>query len=154
MRVLAFLFAVLLFAGSACAVEPHEMLQDPALEARAREVSKALRCVVCQNETIDESNAEIARDMRLLVRARILAGDTNEQVISFLVSRYGDYILLRPRLQPSTLVLWFGPLLVLVLGGVVVARRLRPAKAQRPATLTAEEKDTLAALTREGDRSS
>ena len=105
------------------AVEPSEMLKDPALEARAREVSKHLRCVVCQNETIDESDADIAKDMRLLLRTRILAGDSNEQVIQFLVSRYGDYVLLKPRFTARTYLLWFGPFIVLPLGAFVVYDR-------------------------------
>ena len=96
------------------------MLKDPALEARAREVSKALRCVQCQNEAIDESNAEIARDMRILVRERLKAGDSNEQIIAYMTSRYGDYVRLMPRFTAKTLLLWFGPLAVLLLGAVAV----------------------------------
>jgi cytochrome c-type biogenesis protein CcmH len=145
MRVLAVLFA-LLFAGAAVAVEPREMLKDPVLEARARDVSQDLRCVVCQNETIDESNSEVARDMRLLLRARILAGDSNEQVIAFLVSRYGDYVLLKPRFTMRTYLLWFGPFMVLALGAFVVYRRLRGTPASGPAPLTPEEKAALEEL--------
>lgn len=145
MKVFFLLFA-LVFAGAANAVEPHEMLKDPALEARAREVSKALRCVVCQNETIDESHAEIAGHMRLLVRSRILAGDSNEEVIAFLVSRYGDYVLLKPRFTPTTFVLWFGPFVVLALGAVVVYRRLRGTPAVAPEPLTPEEQAALEEL--------
>src|SRR3954466_1328248 len=115
MRRLAFL-GVLLFALGAGAVEPDEMLKDPALEARARDVSKELRCVQCQNETIDESNAEIARDMRLLVRERITAGDSNEAIMAYMTSRYGDYVRLQPRFMPATYLLWFGPVVVLLLG--------------------------------------
>lgn len=138
-------------ATAAAAVEPHEMLKDPALETRARAVSKMLRCVVCQNETIDESNADIAKDMRLLLRARILAGDSNEEVIAFLVSRYGDYVLLKPRFTAATLALWLGPFAVLALGGLVVARRLRaPGAAAAP--LTDEEAAALDTLTQPGDR--
>ncbi len=111
----------------AFAVEPNEMLQDPALEARAREVSQHLRCVQCQNETIDESNAQIARDMRILVRQQIMNGDTNEEIIDYMVSRYGDYVLLKPRFQTNTLILWFGPFVVLLVGGFVVVRRMRTA---------------------------
>ena len=96
------IFLASLLATAAVAVEPSEMLKDPALEARAREVSKHLRCVQCQNETIDESNAEIARDMRLLVRERITAGDSNQQILDYMVSRYGDYVLLKPRFMAST----------------------------------------------------
>ena len=152
MKTLIILFVSLLMAGAAGAVEPHEMLKDPALEARAREVSKSLRCVVCQNETIDESSADIARDMRLLVRVRILAGDTNEQVHAFLVSRYGDYILLMPRFRAGTAVLWLGPLAILVFGAWVVARRLRARTVHTPDSLTPQEEETLRALARDGDR--
>ena len=144
MRRLAFL-GVLLFAFSAGAVEPNEMLKDPALEARAREVSKALRCVQCQNETIDESNAEIARDMRLLVRERIKAGDTNEQILAYITSRYGDYVRLLPRFTTKTLLLWFGPLAVLLLGAFAVLRRLK-ATPVATAPLTDEERIALEAI--------
>ena len=146
MKTVALLLAFFL-TGAAHAVEPHEMLKDPVLEARARDVSKHLRCVVCPNETIDESNADIARDMRLLLRARILAGDTNEEVIAFLVSRYGDYVLLKPRFTPRTYLLWFGPFIVLALGALIVFRRLRgtPAAAG-PVPLTPEEKAALEEL--------
>lgn len=95
---------------AAHAVTPDEMLSDPALEARARDVSKELRCVVCQNQSIDDSNAPLAHDMRVLVRERILAGDSDESVKSYLVNRYGDFVLLRPRMKVDTLLLWFGPL--------------------------------------------
>jgi cytochrome c-type biogenesis protein CcmH len=145
MRTLALLLA-LVFAGAAYAVEPGEMLQDPVLEARARDVSQHLRCVVCQNETIDESDAEIARDMRLLLRARILAGDSNEEVVAFLVSRYGDYVLLMPRFTARTYLLWFGPFIVLAIGAFVVYRRLRGTPEAAPAPLTPEEKAALEEL--------
>ena len=112
------------FSVIALAVEPNEMLQDPILEARARVVSQLLRCVQCQNESIDESSAQIARDMRILVRQRIMSGDSNEEIIEYMVSRYGDYVLLRPRFQTNTLILWFGPIIILILGCFVVARRL------------------------------
>ena len=100
-------------AFAAHAVTPDEMLSDPALEARARDVSKELRCVVCQNQSIDDSNAPLAHDMRVLVRERILAGDSDERVKSYLVNRYGDFVLLKPRIKVDTLLLWFGPLLLL-----------------------------------------
>jgi cytochrome c-type biogenesis protein CcmH len=144
MKRLVLVLAVLC-AGAAFAVEPSEMLPDPALEARAREVSQALRCVVCQNETIDESNAELAKDMRLMVRRRIMAGDTNAQVLQYMVQRYGDFVLLNPRFTGATVVLWAGPLLILILGGIGwyrVARRRTGA----PAPLTAEEAAHVAAL--------
>jgi cytochrome c-type biogenesis protein CcmH len=150
MRAFAALLGFLLLAVSAGAVEPNEMLKDPALEARAREVSKALRCVQCQNESIDESNAEIAHDMRVLVRQRIMAGDSNEQIIAYMTSRYGDYVRLMPRFMPTTLLLWLGPLAILLLGGVVVARRIRNAPAA-PAPLSEEERAALEALQARGE---
>jgi len=103
------------------AVEPDEMLADPALEARAEALSKELRCVVCQNQSIDASSAPLARDMRLLVRERLLAGDTDAQTKAYLVDRYGNFVLLKPPLQAHTLLLWFGPLLILlVVGGALL----------------------------------
>lgn len=110
----AFATSALVSGTPALAVEPDEMLNDPALEARARELSKVLRCVVCQNQSIDDSAADIARDMRLLVRERLVAGDTDSQTIDHMVARYGDYVLLRPPFQTNTLALWVGPPLMAV----------------------------------------
>ena len=124
---------IVLLSTTVLAVQPGERLADPVKEARAREVSQALRCVVCQNETIDDSEAELAKDMRILVRERISAGDSNEQVISYMVQRYGDFVLLKPRMTADTMALWFGPFVLLIVGAFVVARRLR-----RPATQVAE----------------
>lgn len=101
---------------AAAALEPSEVLSDPALEARAREVGKQLRCVVCQNQSIDDSNAELAGDMRLLVRERIQAGDSNSEVLAYMVDRYGDYVLLNPPFKASTVVLWVGPPAIGILG--------------------------------------
>lgn len=101
---------------AAFALEPNEVLADPALEARAREVGKQLRCVVCQNQSIDDSNAELAGDMRILVRDRIQAGDSNQEVMAYMVDRYGDYVLLDPPFKASTYVLWFGPPVIGILG--------------------------------------
>jgi len=140
MKFLVALVLTMCIATPAFAVEPGEMLQDPALELRAREVSKHLRCVQCQNETIDESDAQIARDMRILVRQRITGGDSNEEIIDYMVSRYGDYVLLKPRFQSNTLILWLGPFVVLLLGGSIVARRMRAAtNAVAAPPLSAEE---------------
>jgi cytochrome c-type biogenesis protein CcmH len=151
MKALTTFLTVVLIASAAWAVQPNERLTNPALEQRARDVSKALRCVVCQNETIDESNAELARDMRVLVRERIAAGDSNEQVLSYMVQRYGDFVLLKPRFTAENLVLWLGPFVLLVIGGFVVARRLRrPPVASAPA-LNDNEMQELAAL-RDQDR--
>ncbi|MGB0670311.1 MAG: cytochrome c-type biogenesis protein, partial [Rhodospirillales bacterium] len=110
---LAVLFLTIL---PALAVNPDERLTDPALEARARAVSKDLRCVVCQNQSIDDSNADLARDMRILVRDRIQAGDSNEEVKAYLVSRYGDFVLLKPPVQSNTVILWFGPAVIVACG--------------------------------------
>lgn len=106
-----FLFLILITAptGTVVAVQPDEVLDDPALEARAREISTELRCVVCQNQSIDDSDAELARDLRLLVRERLVAGDTDEEVVSYIVARYGDFVLLRPPWQPNTYALWLAP---------------------------------------------
>ncbi len=146
------LVAALLFSAPAFAVQPYEMLKDPAQEARAREVSKHLRCVVCQNESIDDSGAEIAHDMRVLVRERITAGDSNEQIISYMVGRYGDYVRLLPRFTPITFILWLGPLALLLAGGVIVMTRLRQPMAGT-APLSDEEQLALAALNHAPDDS-
>ena len=103
--------------GPAHGVEPDEVLADPALEARARDISRELRCVVCQSQSIDDSNAPLAKDMRVIVRERLTAGDSDEEVKAFLVARYGDYVLLSPPLQGNTLLLWTTPLLLLVAAG-------------------------------------
>lgn len=125
-----FLVLALIMPMSAQAVEPDEILSDPILEARAREVSKQLRCVVCQNQDIDSSNASVARDLRLLVRERLVAGDTNEDAIAFIQARYGDYVLLKPPLKPETYALWFTPPLLGLLalgigGGILMGSRKR-----------------------------
>lgn len=108
-----------LLAGPAGAVEPSEKLADPVLEQRARDLSEGLRCVVCQNESIDASNAELARDMRLLVRERLVKGDSDAEVRQFMVDRYGDYVLLKPPFKASTYALWFGPLILLAIALVI-----------------------------------
>jgi cytochrome c-type biogenesis protein CcmH len=152
-KKLTLLLAVLCFSGLAAAVEPQEMLKDPALEARAREVSKLLRCVQCQNETIDDSHAEIARDMRVLVRERITAGDSNQQILDYMTSRYGDYVRLRPRFMASTLVLWIGPFIILIFGGFVVASRFRQAGGETM-PLTEEEEAIIATYKDTGEKTS
>ncbi len=103
------MLVLLASAPTVLAVEPDEVLADPALEERARAISTELRCVVCQNQSIDDSDAEIARDMRILVRERLVAGDNDEEVVNYLVARYGDFVLLRPPFQPNTLALWLAP---------------------------------------------
>jgi cytochrome c-type biogenesis protein CcmH len=139
---------------SALAVEPEEMLDDPELERRAREISKNLRCLVCQNENIDESNAPLAKDLRILLRERLKAGDTDEQAVQFIVDRYGEYVLLKPRFGLHTLVLWVGPFIVLLIAiaaALYAYRRVRSAREARQveAPLSEEEKRRLAELMKE-----
>src|SRR5689334_6062801 len=116
-RCAGLLLLMLLAVPAAHAVQPDEIMPDPAKEARARGLSRELRCMVCQNQSIDDSEAPLARDLRLLVRERIAAGDSDRQVIDFLVARYGEFVLLKPRLNEHTLVLWLTPPLALLLGG-------------------------------------
>jgi cytochrome c-type biogenesis protein CcmH len=134
--------------SAAHAVQPDEVMADPAKEARARELSRELRCMVCQNQSIDDSEAPLARDLRLLVRERIAAGDSNSQVIDFLVARYGEFVLLRPRVERETLLLWGVPPLVLIVGGLALwmqaRRRATAANAQPP--LTPDEEKRLSRL--------
>lgn len=146
-RLLISVFA--LAASEAAAVEPDELLADPALEARARAISREIRCVVCQSESIDDSNAPLARDLRLLIRERIKAGDSDAEVVDFLVERYGDYVLLKPRVQGNTLALWLAPALAGVLGAGTAFYFLRwRREAEKPKPLTAEELEALAKLDR------
>jgi cytochrome c-type biogenesis protein CcmH len=140
------LLACLAFAGPALAVLPGEVLSDPALEARARAISSELRCLVCQNQSIDDSDADLAHDLRVLVRERLKAGDTDQQVVDFIVARYGEFVLLKPRFSLRNALLWATPLVLILAGGsfiLVAARRRRPAQA--PA-LSAEEKAALDAV--------
>jgi cytochrome c-type biogenesis protein CcmH len=137
----------LLVALPALAVQPDEMLDDPALEARAREISQELRCLVCRNESIDESNADLARDLRLLVRERLVAGDTDAEVKQFLVARYGEFVLLKPRFSAANAALYLFPAVAFLGGlGVVVVylrRRGRPGSRPEPAPLNEEERRRL-----------
>jgi cytochrome c-type biogenesis protein CcmH len=130
-KILA-LLALMLLAPAAFAVEPSERLADPALEARARTLSEQLRCLVCQNETIDESGAPLAHDLRVLLRERIAAGDSDAQAVKYLTDRYGDFVLLKPPVVPATYVLWFGPIAVLLLAGVGALLYLRRRRAATP----------------------
>lgn len=139
--------ALLLFAGLAFAVEPDEVLKDPPLEARARALSKTLRCMVCQNESIDDSNAPLARDLRILVRERIQKGDSDAEVRDFLVARYGEFILLSPRFSPATALLWGLPILVLLIAGVAIILTASRRREAAPAPLSDAEKRRLAELT-------
>jgi cytochrome c-type biogenesis protein CcmH len=150
MRRRATLAALLLLAGvnAAGAVEPRERLADPTLEARARALSKELRCLVCQNESIDDSNADLAHDLRVLLRERIAGGDSDAQALQFLVNRYGDFVLLKPPVAPATYALWFGPPTVLALGaiGALFYLRRRRASVAELAPLTEAERQRVASL--------
>ena len=149
-RLLLTLLLLVAAMAPAAAVDPREKLADPAQEARAREISKGLRCVVCQNQSIDDSDATLARDLRLLVRERISAGDSNRQVIDYVVSRYGDFVLLKPPFKAATLALWVGPGVIIVLalfGAVFYFRRQRAiARAGGVQELTDDERRRLNAL--------
>ena len=151
MRFVLALVAALFLSASAFAVQPGEVLKDPALEKRARTISAGLRCLVCQNQSIDDSDAQLAKDLRLLVRERLVAGDTDDEVESFLVQRYGEFVLLKPAFGAHTLLLWLTPALVLVLGGIgayAAMRRPQPTTA----TLDEGEREALETLLRR-DRS-
>ena len=141
--LLSFLFSLAI----AHAVEPDEMLKDPVLEARARVVTQELRCVVCQNQSVDDSDAPLAHDIRVLVRERIMKGDSDAQARDYIVARYGNFVLLRPPVQGDTLLLWFGPVLLLI-GGLILAwlyvRRVR--MGSEPAPLSAEEEEKVRRL--------
>jgi cytochrome c-type biogenesis protein CcmH len=137
----------------ALAVEPAERLSDPALEARARSIGGELRCLVCQNESIDESGADLAHDIRMLVRQRLAAGDTDAQTIAAVVNRYGAFVLLKPPVEPATYVLWFAPpaLILLGLGGTLVWLRRQRAVTVAAAPLSADEQRRLETLLAERD---
>jgi len=153
MRALLALLLLVWMTAAALAVEPGERLDDPALEARARAISAGLRCLVCQNQSLDDSNAELAHDLRVLIRERLRDGDSDEQVRQFLVSRYGAFILLKPPVERDTYLLWFGPFALLLLGaaGVVAyLRRRGRAASMEPPPLTPEERRKLAKLLSEG----
>jgi cytochrome c-type biogenesis protein CcmH len=138
---------MIFLALPAHAVRPDERLADPGLEARARDISKELRCLVCRNQSIDDSEADLAHDLRVLVRQRLSAGDSDHQVVDYIVSRYGDFVLLRPPFEASTWLLWGGPLLVLVIGGIGVRRFVRrQAAATVPPLLSTDEERRLAAM--------
>ncbi|MBW7920768.1 MAG: cytochrome c-type biogenesis protein CcmH [Rubellimicrobium sp.] len=141
-RLLGPLAALLLAlaAWPALAVEPGEMLADPVLEARARTISASLRCPVCLNESIDESNAPISHELRVLIRERLVAGDTDREVIDFVVARYGEFVLMRPDPRGANLILWIaGPAMLLIAGGTVIATLRRRAQRAEPEALTTDE---------------
>ena len=144
LTALMFLFAAL---SPAFAWNPDEALKNPVLESRAREISAHLRCLVCQNQSIDDSDAELAKDLRVLVRERLLAGDSDEQVFSFLVARYGEFVLLKPRLGANTYLLWGLPAAFLLLGGTALYLGVRRSRLSKPLPeLTAAEKEQLSKI--------
>ena len=132
-------------ASPVSAVEPDEILRNPALEARARDLGSSLRCLVCQNQSIDDSDAPLARDLRLLVRERLVAGDNDAQVVDYIVARYGDFVLLRPPFKPATVALWIGPWVLLAVGVAVIAIRCRRTR-EAAEPLSEQEKSRLASL--------
>jgi len=141
-----------LCGGPALAVQPDEMLSNPKLEARARAIGKELRCLVCQNESIDDSNADLAHDLRVLVRQRLVAGDSDEQVRQYVVARYGTYVLLKPPFDSETYLLWFGPLILLLCAAGAAVFYFRRAALSAPAApLSADETRRLAALLEGGE---
>ncbi len=154
MRYLVMLASWLLISAviivPAAAVEPDEVMADPRLEARARNLSSELRCLVCQNQSIDDSNAPLARDLRLIVRERLKAGDSDERIMDYVVARYGTFVLLRPPVERSTLLLWATPILLLAFAGLLLARRWRTPAAVEvpPVPLSADEVIRLERLTK------
>ncbi|MGH7004841.1 MAG: cytochrome c-type biogenesis protein [Alphaproteobacteria bacterium] len=153
-RRIAIVLALLLLAAMPAlgAVEPDEILADPAMEARARAITRQLRCLVCQNQSIDDSNAPLARDLRRVVRDRLKAGDTDEAAMAFVVARYGDFVLLRPPVKATTWLLWFGPPLLLIAGALFlyVRARRRQTAPVAPAPLDDAEAKKVAALIGKG----
>ena len=145
----AIVVALCLLAAPARAVQPDEILKEPALESRARALSQELRCMVCQNQSIDDSDAPLARDLRVLVRERLTAGDSDGQVIDFLVARYGEFVLLKPRLSAHTLLLWSAPFAVVLAGAIGLIAFLRRRRREPPVTapmLDADEQRRVAEL--------
>lgn len=140
------LLLALATASQAFAVAPDEMLKDPALEARARHIGQSLRCLVCQNESIEDSEAGLARDLRAIVRERVTAGDSDRAVVDYVVSRYGQFVLLRPRLEPETWVLWFGPALLIAGAGAAIVMRARRKRSIAEAPLSPDEAAAVARL--------
>ena len=154
LKAIAIALALAGLAPFAHAVTPDETLKDPRLETRAREISQHLRCVVCQNQSIDDSSAPLAHDLRVLVRDRLTAGDSDKDTLAYIVARYGNFVLLKPPVQSNTLLLWFGPLLLLGLAGTLFIRFLRAQDtapvAEADGGLTTDERQRLDALTRKG----
>ncbi len=145
MKKLLLIIIACLFLTPALAVEPDEVLADPAMEARARDLSTEVRCMVCQNQSIEDSDAPLAKDLRILVRERIVAGDTNDEVLTFLVARYGEFVLLKPRFTLANAFLWIAPIGVLLIGGFIAFFAFRSRRGQNPVEkpLTAAEHEAL-----------
>ena len=157
-RSLAIVLALSLLSAPALAVQPDEILKDPVLESRARTLSQELRCMVCQNQSIDDSDAPLAKDLRVLVRERLSAGDSDNQVIDFLVARYGEFVLLKPRVTAHTLLLWLAPFAALLIGGwgaiAFIRRRVTGSEAaEAPPQLTPAEQSRVAELLKEPGQS-
>jgi cytochrome c-type biogenesis protein CcmH len=142
-RLLLGLFLLTLAISPVKAVQPDEILSDPVLEGRARALSEGLRCLVCQNQSIDDSNAPLARDLRILIRERLKAGDSDAQAIDFIVARYGDFVLLRPRFTPESWLLWLGPFAVLLIAGTFLYLRRRRGGNEAEKALAPEEEAAL-----------
>jgi cytochrome c-type biogenesis protein CcmH len=145
MRFVLALMAALMFGSAALAVQPDEVLKDPVLEHRAREISAGLRCLVCQNQSIDDSDAQLAKDLRLLVRERLAAGSSDQEVRDYLVQRYGEFVLLKPTFKAHNLLLWLAPVLVLALGALGVFAALRR-RSPPSSTLDDDEQKALDAV--------
>lgn len=143
---LALLLALSLAATPVLAVQPNEVLKDPGLESRARHISEGLRCLVCQNQSIDDSDAPLAKDLRVLVRERLIAGDSDRQVVDYVVSRYGEFVLLRPVFAWHTLLLWLSPLLIMLAGVFGIWRLARRTVPERETELSQAEKAEIATL--------
>lgn len=146
-RLITALIAASLFASTAIAVPPDEQLSDPELEAKAREISKNLRCLVCQNQSIDDSDAELAKDLRRIVRERLEAGDDEAAIHDYVVDRYGEFVLLKPRLNQGTLLLWGSPLLFVILGigfaSYTLRRKAPESKDEQSVAISLKDKDIL-----------
>lgn len=142
-RILTLVFMLMALSAPVFAVQPDEVLKDPVLEARARDLSAGLRCMVCQNQSIDDSNADLARDLRILVRERLTAGDSDKQVIDYVVARYGEFVLLQPRLNWRNAMLWATPAVLLLVGIGYALARARGGMRRAPEKLTSEEEARL-----------
>ena len=154
-RLVIGLILSLLSVGVAIAIQPNEILKDPELEARARQLSKEIRCLVCQNQSIDDSNADLARDLRALVREHIRNGSNDQEILDYLVKRYGDFVLLKPPVKASTYLLWYGPVAILLLGalGLIVFFRVsRPIPMEQNIMLSDEERQKVQVMLEDPDK--